>query len=339
MADPATIAMAVKTAVAIATDKNTWKTAGAVIAGFLFILLLPFLLIMSIGGGGAKHNQDVSRVVFNGSPVPPGLSSEYAQYITEMQEAFGKLNIAVDDVNGELESESLDDIRVKAYFYTLYFGTDLTGFDDAFFADFAQCFVKTELVTDPATAAVSEKLVPVKDLSEITANVSSLTGKEITDDIRQNISNLYNYIKFGYAADSWSGGIAGEAFSDENFARLMTEATKFIGYPYVWGGSSPSTSFDCSGFVCWSYTQSGVYNLPRTTAQGIYSQCSPVSKDELKPGDLVFFTGTYAGAPTVSHIGIYVGDGKMLHAGDPIGYANLNSSYWIKHFLGYGRLI
>ncbi len=119
----------------------------------------------------------------------------------------------------------------------------------------------------------------------------------------------------------------------------MGEATKYIGRPYVWGGSSPSTSFDCSGFICWSYTKSGVYNLPRTTAQGIYNQCAPVKKEDLKPGDLVFFTGTYNSGSPVSHIGIYVGDNQMLHAGDPIGYANLGNSYWIKHWYGGGRLL
>ena len=122
---------------------------------------------------------------------------------------------------------------------------------------------------------------------------------------------------------------------DEDFARLMGEATKYIGWPYVWGGSSPATSFDCSGFVCWVYTHSGVYDLPRTTAQSIYNQCVPVSRDELKPGDLVFFTGTYATTNAVSHIGIFVGDNQMIHAGDPIGYANLGNSYWIKHLYGY----
>ena len=96
----------------------------------------------------------------------------------------------------------------------------------------------------------------------------------------------------------------GGAFSDETFALLMGEATKYISFPYVWGGSSPSTSFDCSGFVCWSYTKSGVYNLPRTTAQGVYNKCVPISKSEAKPRDLVFFTGKYQSSNLVTHIGI-----------------------------------
>ena len=118
----------------------------------------------------------------------------------------------------------------------------------------------------------------------------------------------------------------------------MKEATKYIGWPYVWGGSSPSTSFDCSGFVCWVYTASGVHNLPRTTAQGIYNQCARVSPSEAKPGDLIFFTGTYDSGVPVSHVGIYVGDNKMLHCGNPIQYADLTSSYWSQHFYAFGRL-
>ena len=132
--------------------------------------------------------------------------------------------------------------------------------------------------------------------------------------------------------------IPGEALNDPAFAALMKEATKYIGWPYVWGGSSPSTSFDCSGFVCWVYTASGVHNLPRTTAQGIYNQCARVSPSEAKPGDLIFFTGTYDSGVPVSHVGIYVGDNKMLHCGNPIQYADITSSYWSQHFYAFGRL-
>ena len=132
--------------------------------------------------------------------------------------------------------------------------------------------------------------------------------------------------------------IPGEALNDATFRRLITEAERYLGYPYVWGGSSPSTSFDCSGFVCWVYKNSGVYPLSRTTAQGIFNQCSPVRPSEAKPGDIIFFTGTYNSGCPVSHVGIYVGNGMMIHCGNPIQYANVNSSYWSSHFYAYGRL-
>ena len=125
-----------------------------------------------------------------------------------------------------------------------------------------------------------------------------------------------------------------EYLDDETFAAIFSEAEKYIGYPYVWGGSSPATSFDCSGYVSWVINHSG-WNVGRLGAQGLYNICTPTSSP--KPGDLVFFKGTYD-TPGVSHCGIYVGDGKMLHCGDPIGYANLNTSYWQSHFYAYGRL-
>ena len=132
--------------------------------------------------------------------------------------------------------------------------------------------------------------------------------------------------------------IPGEALSDPSFKALITEAEKYLGWPYVWGGSSPSTSFDCSGFVCWVYTASGVHDLSRTTATGIYNQCTVISKSEAKPGDLVFFTKTYDCDGPVSHIGIYVGNGMMIHAGSPIKYASIETSYWQEHFYAFGRL-
>ena len=122
--------------------------------------------------------------------------------------------------------------------------------------------------------------------------------------------------------------------ADETFAAILKEAEKYVGYPYVWGGSSPSTSFDCSGFVSYVYNQCG-WDFGRLGAQGLYNISTRTSNP--KPGDLVFFTGTYD-TPGISHVGIYVGDGWMLHCGDPISYANLNTSYWQSHFYAYGKL-
>ena len=129
-----------------------------------------------------------------------------------------------------------------------------------------------------------------------------------------------------------------ESYDDQTVQTLMKEAEKYLGYPYRWGGSSPATSFDCSGFVCYVFTNSGTYHLPRTTAQGIYDQCATVPAAEAKPGDIIFFTGTYNSPGPVSHVGIYCGNGVMIHAGDPISYANINTPYWQRHFYGFGRL-
>lgn len=124
--------------------------------------------------------------------------------------------------------------------------------------------------------------------------------------------------------------------SDPTFATLITEAEKYLNYPYVWGGSNPDTSFDCSGFVSYVLTNSGLVNTGRLGAQGLYNVCTPVSRANAKPGDLIFFTGTYD-TPGVSHVGIYVGDNVMLHCGDPIQYSAINTSYWQSHFYAFGR--
>jgi len=126
--------------------------------------------------------------------------------------------------------------------------------------------------------------------------------------------------------------------ADPTFAAMMAEAQKFLGMPYVWGGSSPVTSFDCSGYVSWVLNQSG-WDIGRLGASGLYNICTPVTPGNARPGDLVFFIGTYnapdPNAPT--HVGIYVGDGMMIHAGNPIGFASINTAYWQNHFFGFGR--
>ena len=130
--------------------------------------------------------------------------------------------------------------------------------------------------------------------------------------------------------------VPAEALTDSEFAAIYKEAQKYVGTPYVWGGSTPETGFDCSGYVCWVYNQNG-YDVGRTTANGLWQKSQHISEAEAKPGDLVFFEGTYD-TPGKSHVGIYLGKGMMVSAGDPIKYANIHSSYWEKHLAGFGRL-
>lgn len=127
-----------------------------------------------------------------------------------------------------------------------------------------------------------------------------------------------------------------EALENTRFAAMIKEAEKYLGYPYVWGGSSPSTSFDCSGYVCWVLNHSG-WSVGRTSAQGLYNLCTPVSRSNARPGDLVFFKDTYK-TNGVSHVGIYVGENRMIHCGNPISYTNINTQYWQSHFFTFGRL-
>ena len=126
--------------------------------------------------------------------------------------------------------------------------------------------------------------------------------------------------------------------ADADFAALMAEAEKYIGYPYVWGGSSPETSFDCSGFVCWVFCTSGVYDTGRRGATGLFHLCSEVCAEDARPGDLVFFQGTMGDVEGITHVGIYVGNHWMIHCGDPVGFADLSASKWQRRLYAYGRL-
>lgn len=171
-----------------------------------------------------------------------------------------------------------------------------------------------------------------------------LSRYEVTLECRGNRDDLFAGIAFATPDGAGSSGaytdydIPAEALTDEKFRNMITEAEKYLGYPYVWGGSKPSTSFDCSGFVSYVINHCGNgWNVGRQTANGLMSKCDIIPASEAKPGDLIFFQKTY-NTSGASHVGIYVGDGKMLHCGSPISYASIDTSYWRQHFLCYGRI-
>ena len=173
--------------------------------------------------------------------------------------------------------------------------------------------------------------------------------RELMDEDEEGRYDIYNATygnrEYLFDTNSLPGGgggfgydIPAEALTDQKFANMIHEAEKYLGRPYVWGGASPSTGFDCSGFVSWVINNCGNgWNVGRQTADGLRAYCSQVSPSQAKPGDLIFFQGTYdtAGA---SHVGIYVGDNMMIHCGNPIQYTSIASSYWQEHFLAFGRL-
>lgn len=167
---------------------------------------------------------------------------------------------------------------------------------------------------------------------------------EVTLECRGNRDDLFAGIAFATPDGAGSSGeyqdydIPGEALTDEKFRKMITEAEKYLGYPYVWGGSSPSTSFDCSGFVSWVINHCGNgWNVGRQTANGLMGKCNIIPKSEAKPGDLIFFQKTY-NTSGASHVGIYVGNGMMIHCGSPISYASIETSYWRQHYYCMGRI-
>lgn len=167
---------------------------------------------------------------------------------------------------------------------------------------------------------------------------------EVTLDCRGNRDDLFAGIAFATPDGTGSSGeyqdydIPGEALTDEKFRKMITEAEKYLGYPYVWGGSSPSTSFDCSGFVSWVINHCGNgWNVGRQTANGLMGKCDIIPKSEAKPGDLIFFQKTY-NTSGASHVGIYVGNGMMIHCGNPISYASIETNYWRQHYYCMGRI-
>lgn len=187
------------------------------------------------------------------------------------------------------------------------------------------------------------------DVIAAVGNTGTSTGAHLHLEVTHNEEylNPYFYVDNGGGGYLPGGGAAqgpdfpenpGSAMGDGSFAAMLGEAEKYLGFPYVWGGSSPSTSFDCSGYVSWVVNHSGVGSVGRQTAQGLFNLCTPVSRADMQPGDLVFFTGTYSTANPVTHVGIYVGGGRMIHCGSPISYASIDGNYWSSKFYSGGRL-
>lgn len=292
-----------------------------------------------------------------------GLKNDLLQFnaeLSEIQAVLDELNVELEKVTIELEEAVAEEEAKKDIFYkrlsVMYergnqayievfmqskdimemtkrteYLRQISENDKRIFAE----FTAARKVVDEKKAAVN-KIVAEQEAkkSEFDEKIHAASSeiKAIDDEISRGRGNMESL-------ESQREAVLKKLYKGTDVGRLFAEGEKYLGYPYVWGGSSPSTSFDCSGFVCWTYTKSGVYNLPRTTAQSIYNRCTKISPMEAKAGDLIFFTGTYYSPhEPVTHVGIYAGNGQMLHCGDPIQYTSVNSAYWKSHFYGYGRL-
>ena len=340
MAASAAITLAVKAAAVAVTDKRARTAiASVVVAVFLPFILMTFMILGALDGT-STHNFSAVDLSFHGGTLSEKVPEEYQEYIEDIRKSFQNLDSLIASVDN-LEGGEIDASRVKAWFYALYFGEGQPS--RRVQKDFLECFLRYEERTrevEEEDGSITEETYTVAifltDQGEICRNLESLLGMSLAMETRANAQRIYTMAVYGRAA---SGNFAaGEAMGDGSYGALFAEASRYIGYPYVWGGSSPSTSFDCSGFVCWVFTNSGVHNLPRTTAQGIYNQCTPVSATDAKAGDIIFFTGTYNSGNPVTHVGIYCGNGVMIHAGDPIKYSSINTSYWQSHYFSFGRL-
>lgn len=319
------------------SDRNGRTVVFSVIAALVTPVILIATMIMCTLSGTVDHNISAVQLSFHGGYLSSKVPAEYRMYIENMQDSFEKLDGVLNEINGMAEAEEVDPYQVKAIFYALFFGKEHPRMDEGDYRAFADCFVEYEEREDEEGETYTVA-IPIQSLNMVYGNLAAELNQEVSLEDKTNVQRIYMLAKYGVSVPGGNGLPPGQAMGDGSFSALMAEATRYIGYPYVWGGSSPDTSFDCSGYICWVYTRSGVYHLSRTTAQGIYDQCAIVSREEARPGDLVFFTGTYASAEAVSHVGIYVGGSRMLHCGSPIGYADLTSPYWNSHLYAFGRL-
>ena len=341
-------AVAAKAAVAAASSKQGRIAVATVVAAVLLPFMLAVVVVLSLLDGTSNHNIAAVKQAFFGGTLTGQIPSEYRGYMEDIQNSFVSIDQLVSEIEN-LEDGPADDYRIKSLFYALYFGDGQPSLHAQ--RKFVDCFIQYEerirrienedgtMTEEPYLAAVY-----ITDLEQIYHNLELFLGKALTYEQKYNALRIYQIVTSTagetFPDDSEGNGnpSAGESMGDGSFQALLAEAQKYIGMPYVWGGSNPSEGFDCSGYVCWVYSHAGVYPLSRTSAQGIYNQCEVISREEMPPGDLVFFSGTYATTNTVSHVGIYVGGNQMLHCGDPVGYANINSSYWTQHFYAVGRL-
>lgn len=331
MAAPAAI-LAVKAAIAVATDKRGRTVIASVVAAVLLPFILVIVMLLSIMDGASSHNVSAVDQVFREGAISSQVPEEYRKYIVDMQTSFASLEDLIADID-HVEDGELDIEWVKSVFYAMYFGSAQPSLLAQ--KEFVDCFVEYEEREDEEGDSYIAA-IPIPDPGTIYANIKQRLGLEIGSEQVANAQRIYTVAVYGPAVPG--GMAAGSAMGDGSYQALLTEATKYIGFPYQWGGSNPQTSFDCSGYICWIYTQSGTYQLPRTSAQGIFDQCAVIAREEAKPGDLVFFTKTYASSTPVSHVGLYIGGNQMLHCGDPIGYANIDSNYWRSHFYAFARL-
>ena len=319
------------------SDRNGRTVFFSVIAALVTPVILIVTMILCTLSGTVDHNISAVQLSFHGGYLSSKVPAEYRMYIENMQDSFEKLDGVLNEINGMAEAEEVDPYQVKAIFYALFFGKEHPRMDEGDYRAFADCFVEYEEREDEEGETYTVA-IPIQSLNMVYGNLAAELNQEVSLEDKTNVQRIYMLAKYGVSVPGGNGLPPGQAMGDGSFSALMAEATRYIGYPYVWGGASPSTSFDCSGFVSWVINNCGNgWNVGRQTADGLRSCCAYVPPEQAKPGDLIFFQGTYD-TPGASHVGIYVGNQVMIHCGDPIQYANISTPYWQQHFMAFGRL-
>ena len=356
-----------KGAVAFAKSHAHLLVIGGVLA-MLLLLMLSAFSSCSILFGGTTHVMGQTTYTAEDEDIR-GAEEDYKQLERQLQLKIDMMEIThpgMDEYQYDLDPIEHDPWELTSYLTTLhddYTRSEVQGtLKDTFEKQYKlktwvepQIRYRVVVIPSPVPPYFTTTLEPyvylILHVELENRGLETVIREELDDDqwkryeILQDTKGgrpyLFNgSLSWGSSDGSGEAGIdyqvPAEALTDPEFAAMLEEAEKYLGTPYVWGGSTPETGFDCSGYVCWVLNESG-WDVGRTTANGLWQQATKISEAEAKPGDLVFFEGTYD-TPGASHVGIYVGDGMMISAGDPIKYSNIHSSYWDGHLLGFGRI-
>lgn len=341
MADPATITLITRAAIAAATDKRTWKIIGVIIAALLTPVILSIVVILSLLSATAEHNNEAIDLAFHGGAISSQVPAEYANRIQQMRDSFSELDIAIEEVNAGLESGTLDDIRVKAVFYSLFFGAAPPSMDSDAYRSFVDCFVKYETRSDSTVA------IPLISLAEIYTNLEHTLGRKISREDQINASEIYYRILYGGDIrtegddfgtwPNWQPQLTAEQLQDlyhnlpegEVGADIVRTALTRLGDPYSQAKRGQNNYTDCSYLTLWCYAQFDI-SIPGTAAtQGKFcvENGLTIAKEDLVPGDLIFWSYKYNGQfMNITHVGIYAGEGKVIDASSSRGqvvYRNL----------------
>ena len=344
-------------------SRHPMLIVGAAVIFLLIIFISAAFTSCSSMGGGGFSSILLSSYTSEDADIL-AVENAYTQLESELQEQVDNIESdcpGYDEYRYSLAQIGHDPYALASYLTCIYYDYTPDEVEAELQAIFGRQYTltiteevevryRTETRTDSEGNSYTEEVAYNYYILNVTLTNSSLYSVAAAnlDADQLELYSLYMETKgnkdYLFEGSAYIGGgdyadydIPGEALSDERFAALIAEAEKYLGYPYVWGGSSPSTSFDCSGFVCYVLNQSGTASVGRTTANGLYNMCTIVSAGEAKPGDLIFFQGTY-NTSGASHVGIYVGGGMMIHCGNPIQYTSINTNYWQSHFMAYGRI-